>query len=356
MLGACGGDTVTTGDNTVSAYDTDGNLIDTVVTAALDESVVVTIDGIEVSAPAFNYYVEYTSLYYTYFASMYGITYDTDEVTLGANIEALAQVTEIAKIKSIMTANGYSLDEDEVDASIASEKEGFGDDDSYQTFLEQYELTEDDFRVLVEDILWVMAYSDYVTEQIVYDDAEMEAVYDANPDYYDQYTVSHILISFPEVADDETLTAEQEAETIATAQALIDRLDAGEDFATLAAEYSDDTASAESGGSLGESFALDNNYYVTEFVDGVRLLENIGDYSSEPVVSAYGAHIIILDDKTTGYENAQTTIYNEVGETAFYEIYDEEIVYGEFDVIYNSTLLSEEILVGFIEYMDTYGY
>lgn len=76
-----------------------------------------------------------------------------------------------------------------------------------------------------------------------------------------------------------------------TAKDLIARLQAGEDFAELAAQYSTDTASAVQGGDLGW---FGKGAMVPEFEAAAFALEKSGDITLEPVQSSFGFHIIQL--------------------------------------------------------------
>lgn len=79
-----------------------------------------------------------------------------------------------------------------------------------------------------------------------------------------------------------------------TIDSIYQRVKAGDDFAELAKKYSDDKGSARNGGELvwfgGEQ------RMVPEFEDATFALKNKGDVS-QPVLSAYGWHIIKLLDK-----------------------------------------------------------
>ncbi len=96
---------------------------------------------------------------------------------------------------------------------------------------------------------------------------------------------SHIL--FTATTDEEFAAAETEA------QAIKARLDAGEDFAALAAEASDDTGSADTGGDLGYTTGTN---FPEAFEAALRELE-VGAISA-PVRSEFGYHIIKLTEES----------------------------------------------------------
>lgn len=105
-------------------------------------------------------------------------------------------------------------------------------------------------------------------------------------DYYDTQHpryVSHILIS---MTDPDNPTEEEQAKV----DEVQSRLDAGEDFATLAKEYSDDTT-ASSGGDLG--ICDESSSLVTEFLNACMAL-NEGEVSGQ-VKTDYGIHFIKVD-------------------------------------------------------------
>ncbi len=81
------------------------------------------------------------------------------------------------------------------------------------------------------------------------------------------------------------------------AQALKQRIDAGEDFAALAQEYSDDTGSGAQGGDLGW---FGKGRMVPEFEQQAFALEP--GKVSEPFTSTFGVHILKLDEKDTARE------------------------------------------------------
>jgi peptidyl-prolyl cis-trans isomerase D len=80
----------------------------------------------------------------------------------------------------------------------------------------------------------------------------------------------------------------------ALAKELIKRLQNGENFAALAMEYSSDTGSASKGGDLGW---FGKDAMVAEFEAAAYALEKPGDFTTTPVKSQFGYHIIQLIDR-----------------------------------------------------------
>lgn len=119
-------------------------------------------------------------------------------------------------------------------------------------------------------------------DQVAVDDAALQELYQAEiANLVEQRHAAHIL--FEVTAD---VTDEQAK---AAAQSAIERINAGEEFAAVAKEVSDDTGSAEQGGDLG--FAA-QGVYDPAFEDALYALEN-GQISA-PVRTDYGWHVIKL--------------------------------------------------------------
>lgn len=119
---------------------------------------------------------------------------------------------------------------------------------------------------------------------------EHDEVFEAYSKEKSPRILSHILVK---MADVENPTDEELAKVKAVEEALA----SGKDFAEVAAEYSDDTASAVEGGSLGFSDA--DTSYVPEFLEAGLALK--AGETSEWVPSTYGYHMItcIATDKDT---------------------------------------------------------
>lgn len=119
-------------------------------------------------------------------------------------------------------------------------------------------------------------------------DEEIKKYYDE--EVFNEYTAKHILIT-PETNDnmtDEEKTAAEEAAKN-KAQEVINRLNNGEDWKALVNEYSQDEGSKDNEG-LIENYTKGD--VVDEFFNSVTGLED-GKYTTEPVKSSYGYHVIL---------------------------------------------------------------
>ncbi|MEY8370886.1 peptidylprolyl isomerase [Aerococcaceae bacterium 50-4] len=156
----------------------------------------------------------------------------------------------------------------EVETLIAA----YGGEDAFNTVLESSGFSNrEDYE---HQVYYYKLMSESVSKYIEITDEEIQAAYD---EYTPSFTASHILVEDEETAKD-----------------LITQLDDGADFAELAKENSTDTATAEKGGSLGE---VDKDSGLDEtFFAAAQDLEE-GNYTTEPVETSFGYHIIKMDEK-----------------------------------------------------------
>jgi parvulin-like peptidyl-prolyl isomerase len=124
----------------------------------------------------------------------------------------------------------------------------------------------------------------------------------------------HILFVVPPGAGDDVVSAQRKKALAAKA-----RLDGGADFSKLAAELSDDTASKDRGGSLGE---FGRGEMVPEF-EHVAFTAKPG-VPTEPVRTPFGWHILLVDEHVTssaapehGLDDIRTRLYESEVEQAF---------------------------------------
>ena len=149
-------------------------------------------------------------------------------------------------------------------------------------------------------------------------DAEAEAYFAANPQEFagpDERQAAHILIP---LGDDEVAAA-------TLAEELKQRIDAGEDFAALAAEYSADSGSASNGGKLGWLGLGDSP--APAFEEALFALAP-GDVS-EPVRTEFGYHLIRLGDLRAGksltFADVRDELVERLRENAAADQYGEQV-------------------------------
>jgi len=139
------------------------------------------------------------------------------------------------------------------------------------------------------DVEFVELRLSEVSAKIVVDEEDVRKYYEENIDRYrteDELKASHILIATDESSDEEALNL---------ANDLLSRINAGEDFAALAAEYSADPGSAGNGGDLGWTTP---GVFVPEFEAALFEL-SVGEVSA-PVKTGFGYHLIKLTEKRPG--------------------------------------------------------
>jgi peptidyl-prolyl cis-trans isomerase D len=126
-------------------------------------------------------------------------------------------------------------------------------------------------------------------------DQDAQAYYDNNPKEYEQLPqvhAAHILVRVPPVGGSE---AENKAK--AKIEDVLKRARAGEDFAKLAKETSEDTANAQTGGDLG---FVKRGDLVPQFEQAAFALKK-GELAPAPVRTPFGYHAIkVLDVKDGG--------------------------------------------------------
>ncbi|PON14825.1 hypothetical protein C2W62_27055 [Candidatus Entotheonella serta] len=140
----------------------------------------------------------------------------------------------------------------------------------------------------------------------------IEDYYENNPDEFtrpEEVRARHILLKVPSNVSDE-----REAEIRTQAEGLLQQLRDGADFAELAKEHSEDTATAENGGDLG---TFPRGQMVAPFDEAVFALE-VGALS-EPVRTTFGFHIIRLDDKIEGGTKPLEEVKKDIEKTLWQE-------------------------------------
>jgi peptidyl-prolyl cis-trans isomerase D len=138
------------------------------------------------------------------------------------------------------------------------------------------------------DLRYVEISLSQLASKVSVDDAQLKAYYDEQkvktPERFtepEQRRVSHILLPVTNPNDDASVKAK--------AEGISKRAQAGEDFSTLAMEFSQDPGSAQQGGDLGWS---ERKVWVTPFADAAFAMKV--DEIRGPVKTQFGYHILKL--------------------------------------------------------------
>ena len=209
-------------------------------------------------------------------------------------------------------AKGITLTDAEVDEYIAEAlvEAGLTMED-FEAQLSLNGQTIDDIKADLESTLIVNKLAEQEI-QVEVTDEDVEAYFNENIDSLIQYHASHILVCWEGKTSCAQERTQEEAEAIVAE--IQTKLDLGEDFASLAEEYSDGP-SASTGGELGW---FGQGQMVPEFEEATAAL-NVGEIS-EQVETDFGYHIVILNDKKDSLEDFEeelkATLENQALQTA----------------------------------------
>jgi peptidyl-prolyl cis-trans isomerase C len=189
-------------------------------------------------------------------------------------------------------AQGIKADAQEVDQQIAAFKSRFPSPEAFQQALASQGITEQSLREQAQTQLTVQKYlKSQVFDKVSVTDQAAKTFYDQNQAKMKQperLRIRHILIR---VAENATEADKQKARE--KADALLARIKAGEDFAKLARENSEDPGSKANGGELPP---MGRGETVPPFEQAAFALQKPNDVS--PVVqSQFGFHIIQLIER-----------------------------------------------------------
>ena len=160
-----------------------------------------------------------------------------------------------------------------------------------------------------------------LAEKVKVDEAQLKAYYDEqkakNPERFstaEQRRVSHILLQVNDAKDDAAVKAK--------AEAVLKRAQAGEDFAKLAKENSQDPGSKDQGGDLGWS---EKRVFVAPFADAAWSMKE-GEIKG-PVKTEFGYHILKLDGikpaSSKSFEEARADLETEFKKSEAERLYND---------------------------------
>lgn len=183
-------------------------------------------------------------------------------------------------------------DSNEVRLALSNIKRRFPNEQKFFEALQQSNLTLEQFQInLAQELTVQKLLEQQIASQIkdVTDDEALKYYQDHGEELMqpEQIRVHHILFKVSETADPEKVKAVE-----AKAQRVLDRIKKGEDFETLARQYSEDPASALRGGNIG---FFSRGDMIKNFEDAAFALK-VGQVS-DLVRTQLGFHIIRLDER-----------------------------------------------------------
>ncbi|MBN8235345.1 peptidylprolyl isomerase [Halobacillus kuroshimensis] len=198
--------------------------------------------------------------------------------------------------------NDITVSQEAVEEELDVYYDQYGGEEAFQSTLEASGMTIAEVEKDIEDYL---AVDLLLAERISITDEEKETYFEENKESYnvpEQVSARHILTE-----------TEEEAEEVLT------KLEDGEAFEDLVAEYSIDDTTVASGGDLG---AFSEGEMVEAFEEAAFSME-VGEVS-DIVETEYGYHIIEVTDHTEAQDAVYDEVEKEIGETLYQSKVSEE--------------------------------
>jgi len=216
---------------------------------------------------------------------------DQLELLKQLRIEAMDLMIEQELVKQAAENEGVAGDPAEVDKQIAELRDVFDTDEQFRMKLEADGYTEETYRRHVQRMAAAKVYLDRIrADASDVRDSEVEQFYEENEDRLtlpEQVRVRHILLTWkPMGTQDDRAAIREQMEPI------LERARAGEDFAALAREFSEDSATKGNGGDTGFFY---RGTMVPAFEQAAFALQP-GEVS-DPVDTVFGVHIIKLEER-----------------------------------------------------------
>lgn len=255
-----------------------------------DNGAIATFDGGKVTKKEYQVYYEMFSQYLT----AYG--YDSQSIP-GQILQKAAQD------KMILTdakAAGIKLSKEDK----AKVDEIFNSQEHIDYFKKNYQFSLDTLKEIYYNDYIIQAYIEKLASEANAEDVEnyIKSKYtDGQEIDMNEYDTSHILFKFTK-SDGTTMTDDEKAELKTKAEGILAKALAGEDFATLAKENSEDTTASDG----GKYLMYMDEYTVSAYSDAVAKMQ-VGEVYPELVESTYGYHIIKLNAiNENGRVNSET--------------------------------------------------
>jgi peptidyl-prolyl cis-trans isomerase C len=205
-------------------------------------------------------------------------------------IQVLENLINLELLYQESQKNGIAIEKAAINEQLKTIKTRFKNEDDFKKALHNMDISEADLRLQIRRELAVrQLIDDKFVEKTIVSDKDAKAYYDSHPDDFKKpelVKANHILIKIDRRADDS-----QRAEALKKIRDIQNRLKKGEDFASLAKEFSQCPSSAN-GGDLGY---FTRGQMVKPFAEAAFALAP-GEVSNI-VETEFGYHLIKSVDK-----------------------------------------------------------
>lgn len=207
--------------------------------------------------------------------------------------QILQQLIQIQLLNAKATDADKATAKDQVTKRVAEIKSRAGSADAYEKQLKAFGLSESDLinKMTEEQIAQAVLKREL---KVNVSDEDVKKFYDENPAQFEEpemVRAAHILFSTRDMTTGSDLSADQKAAKKKTAEDVLKRARAGEDFAKLAKQYTEDPGSKDNGG----EYTFPRGRMVPEFEAAAFSLNT--NQVSDLVTTQYGYHIIKLYEK-----------------------------------------------------------
>ena len=281
---------------TAAQEDVDNYLTNGAISCA---DTVMTINGTDVPASAYFYWMSYYAGYLEYYYQSSGgedfsLSDQYDEDTTYADyVQEQTETTLISSVVATQKAQEEKVELSEDDQTSLANMEKNADPNTllyYATDLDGLEFTFTNY-----------SYSDALQTALFEKGGKYYANKETLQDYYDDnvFGAKHILIQTSGMSD------EEKAEAKKTIQGYLDKILASDDQASTFDQYMNEHSEDSGLAQYPDGYTFMSGDMVSEFEDAVAALE-IGEITPEVVESSYGYHIIMriepdpeeIDDET----------------------------------------------------------
>lgn len=205
--------------------------------------------------------------------------------------EAMDLVIEQTLVGQAAEQEGIEAEPAEVERQVEELRSAYDSDSALRFKLEADGFTEESYRKHVARMIAAKIYLDRIrADAWDVSDGELERYYEENKDRLtmpERARVRHILLTWKPLG-----TQDDRAALHAQMQPILERARAGEDFAELAREFSEDSATKKNGGDTG---LFPRGTMVPAFEQLAFSLEP-GEIS-DPLETVFGVHILRLEER-----------------------------------------------------------